>query len=161
MYASPDLTLLSDKHLKKYNVEKKTDDPLDAFRSIHFKKDTRTNSEKLQESVVEAGQETRSVNQVVKLVNIHLSEKVKKLEKLKEASKRFDEELNMFTKGIGEQQNQQSTQQTTPQPQNLGINESDMYAVTNDLVMIINKYGFEKLTMALDRIIAQNPQLGK
>lgn len=160
MYASPDLTLLSDKHLKKYNIEKKTDDPLDAFRSIHFQKDTRTNSKKLQESVVEAGQETRSVNQVVKLVNIHLSEKVKKLEKLKEASKRFDEELNMFTKGIDEQQNQQSAPPAA-QPQNQGVSESDMYAVTNDLVTIINKYGFQRLTMALDRIIAQNPQLGK
>jgi hypothetical protein len=153
---------LNDKHLKKYTTEKKSDDPLNAFRSIHFKKDVRTNSEKVQESVAEAGQETRSVNQVVKLVNIHLNEKVKKLERLKEESKRFDEELNMFTKGIGEQQSVPSVPPTGSQASgNPGISDADMYAVTNDLILIINKYGFEKLSVALDRIISQNPQLGK
>lgn len=152
---------MTEKHLKKY-VTDESDDPMNAFRSVHFKKDTKTKPDNLQNSVAEAGQETRSVNQVVKLVNLHINEKVKKLEKLKEASKRFDEELNMFTSGFNEQKSEQNnkvSQNTTPQQP--PANESDIYAVTNDLVVLINKYGFEKLSMALDKIISQNPQLNK
>jgi len=152
---------LADKHLKKYNTTE-SDDPLEAFRSIHFKKDPRTNSEKLQNSVAEAGQETRSVNQVVKLVNLHINEKVKKLEKLKEASKRFDEELNMFTGGMNEQEKTPDVRAAPSQNlQPAQNNESEINAVTNDLVGLINKYGFDKLSIALDKIISQNPQLNK
>src|SRR5574338_1579753 len=98
--------LLTDKHIKKDRTVPQSEDAFDAFRSLHFKTDTRTNTEKVQDSVVEAGHETRSVNQVVKMVNLSLSEKVKRLEKLKEDSKRFEDELNLF---MGNPNTQQST----------------------------------------------------
>ncbi|WP_268542543.1 hypothetical protein [Candidatus Nitrosotenuis cloacae] len=139
---------MSRRYLKKVDLPK-SEEPIDAFRSIHFKEDLRTNSEKVQDSVNEAGHETRSVNQVVKLVNLHLSEKVKRLEELKKASKRFDEELNMFTSGIGEEQ---------PTINNLPASD-DLAIITDQLSSMINKYGFEKLSSALDRILAQNPNL--
>lgn len=150
---------MADKHLKKHVIDQIDDDPFSAFRSVHFKKDLRTNSEKVQDGVMEAGQETRSVNQVVKLVNVHLSEKVKKLEKLKEASKRFDEELNMFTSGIGEQKNageQAPNSESKPVPAAI---EGDISAVSQDLLHLIHKYGFGKLSSALDNILSQNPDL--
>src|SRR5574338_1688837 len=98
--------LLTDKHIKKDRTVPQSEDAFDAFRSLHFKTDTRTNTEKVQDSVVEAGHETRSVNQVVKMVNLSLSEKVKRLEKLKEEAKRCDDELNLFMGSSPEKQNQ-------------------------------------------------------
>lgn len=148
MYGKYRCKILSRRYLKKVDIPK-SEEPIDAFRSIHFKEDLRTNSEKVQDSVNEAGHETRSVNQVVKLVNLHLSEKVKRLEELKKASKRFDEELNMFTSGIGEEQ---------PTINNLSASD-DLAIITDQLSSMINKYGFEKLSSALDRILAQNPNL--
>jgi hypothetical protein len=148
MYGKYRCKILSRRYLKKVDLPK-SEEPIDAFRSIHFKEDLRTNSEKVQDSVNEAGHETRSVNQVVKLVNLHLSEKVKRLEELKKASKRFDEELNMFTSGIGEEQ---------PTINNLPASD-DLAIITDQLSSMINKYGFEKLSSALDRILAQNPNL--
>lgn len=149
-----------DKHLKKHYIDKVDDDPLNAYRSVHFKKDQRTNSEKVQDGVVEAGQETRSVNQVVKLVNVHLSEKVKKLQKLKEDSKRFDEELNMFASNLHEQKNVSAEPQSKPDNKPGQVsNVTDVSEVSNDLLLLINKYGFGKLSTALDNILSQNPEL--
>lgn len=140
---------MTDKHLKK-EQQLGPDDPFDAFRSIHFKKDTRTNEEKVKDGVTEAGHETRSVNQVVKLVNMSLSEKVKRLERLKQESKRFDEELNMFTSGLDEKPI------SSPQYQNPPFVHSSesLQMVSNDLINLINKYGIDNLTAALDKILS-------
>lgn len=114
----------------------------------------------MQDGVVEAGQETRSVNQVVKLVNVHLSEKVKKLQKLKEDSKRFDEELNMFASNLHEQKNVSAEPQSKPDNKPGQVsNVTDVSEVSNDLLLLINKYGFGKLSTALDNILSQNPEL--
>jgi len=140
---------LADKQIKKektYDI----DDPFDAFRSIHFRVDNRTNEEKVKDSMTEAGHETRSVNQVVKLVNMSISEKVKKLEKLKQDSKRFDEELNMFTNGLNE--NPQSVSQSTPIAQN--FTETEIDTISKELVSLINKYGAKKLSVALDNVLS-------
>lgn len=149
MYGKLRCKIMSRRYLKKVDLPK-SEGPIDAFRSIHFKEDLRSNSEKVQDSVNEAGHETRSVNQVVKLVNLHLSEKVKRLEELKKASKRFDEELNMFTSGIGEEQ---------PTINSIPSSDDDISIISDQLSTMINKYGFEKLSNALDRILAQNPNL--
>ncbi|MDC8437638.1 MAG: hypothetical protein LV468_01400, partial [Candidatus Nitrosotenuis sp.] len=57
--------------------------------------------------------------------------------------------LNMFTSGIGEEQ---------PTINNLPASD-DLAVITDQLSAMINKYGFEKLSSALDRILAQNPSL--
>lgn len=140
---------MTDKHLKK-EQQLGPDDPFDAFRSIHFKKDTRTNEEKVKDGVTEAGHETRSVNQVVKLVNMSLSEKVKRLERLKQESKRFDEELNMFTSGLNENPSPSPPYQNPP----LTSSGESIQMVSNDLIHLINKYGIDNLTAALDKILS-------
>lgn len=140
---------MTDKHLKK-EQQLGPDDPFDAFRSIHFKKDTRTNEEKVKDGVTEAGHETRSVNQVVKLVNMSLSEKVKRLERLKQESKRFDEELNMFTSGLNENPSPSPPYQNPP----FTHSGESIQMVSNDLIHLINKYGIDNLTAALDKILS-------
>jgi len=125
-------------------------DPMDAFRSIGFKIDNRTNEEKVKDGVTEAGHETRSVNQVVKLVNISISEKVKKLEKLKADSKRFDEELNMFADGLSE-----SPKPTQSVPQNMQTSVQDeIDVISKELSDLISKYGAKKLLTALDKALS-------
>lgn len=141
--------MLTDKHLKK-EQQLGPDDPFDAFRSIHFKKDTRTIEEKVKDGVTEAGHETRSVNQVVKLVNMSLSEKVKRLERLKQESKRFDEELNMFTSGLNEKPDSSPPNQNPP----FTHSSESIQMVSNDLMNLINKYGIDNLTVALDKILS-------
>lgn len=140
-----------DRHIKKDKIDDSAD-PIDAFRSIHFRIDNRTNEEKVKDSVAEAGHETRSVNQVVKLVNMSISEKVKKLEKLKQDSKRFDDELNFFTSDLNEQ----------PKPNLQTVNhniqnsaESEIEAISNELTLLANKYGTKKLFIALDDVLSK------
>ena len=139
-----------DRHIKK-DKSLDSDDPIDAYRSIHFKIDNRTNEEKVKDTVAEAGHETRSVNQVVKLVNMSLSEKVKRLEKLKQDSKRFEEELNMFSANPNEKsefsQLDDSNVSKSPEP--------EVDTVSSDLLLLINKHGIQKLTIALDEILTQ------
>lgn len=140
-----------DRHIKKDKIYDSAD-PIDAFRSIHFKIDKRTNEEKVKDGVAEAGHETRSVNQVVKLVNMSISEKVKKLEKLKQDSKRFDEELNLFTSGLNEQP-KPSLQTVNHDAQNLA--ESEIDALSKELTLLINKHGAKKLFDALDDVLSK------
>lgn len=157
---------MADKHLRKDRSVPQSNDEFNAFRSLHFKTDNRTNAEKVQDSVVEAGHETRSVNQVVKLVNMSLSEKVKRLQQLKQESKRFDDELNMFTSSTNEQQPPQSpppatTQPTAAQPtpvQNVQASQntetSDVYAISSNLLSLISRYGLPKFSVALNGVLS-------
>jgi len=110
---------------------------MDAYRSVILRSGkTEHETKDIEETVAEAGHETRSVNQVVKLVNVHLSEKVKRLNELKAASKRFDDELNMFTNPI--QQEPASTVSELPanppqQPTPSAEPQNDSQAVLSDL----------------------------
>jgi hypothetical protein len=153
--------------LKKRHLEKMgnptSDDPMDAYRSVILRSGkSEPDTKDIEETVAEAGHETRSVNQVVKLVNIHLSEKVKRLNELKAASKRFDDELNMFTNPTPQEPNHTVSElPSNPVPQEpnrsaLGAFSNESQAVTNDLLILINKYGFEKLSQALDEILSKN-----
>jgi hypothetical protein len=152
--------------LKKRHLEKMgsptSDDPMDAYRSVILRSGkSESDSKDIEETVAEAGHETRSVNQVVKLVNIHLSEKVRRLNELKAASKRFDDELNMFANPIPQEPSAVSELPSSPAPQepNRVVSETspnETQAVTNDLLILINKYGFEKLSQALDTILSKN-----
>lgn len=151
--------------LKKRHLERIgnpiSDDPMDAYRSVILRSGKSEEEQKdIEETVAEAGHETRNVNQVVKLVNLHLSEKVKRLNEIKAASKRFDDELNMFTNPITQETNQSSElQNSTPQAPNKTIPEKpiiESQPVYNDLLDLINKYGFEQLSQALDAILSKN-----
>ena len=161
---------LADKYLKKDRTIPQSTDAFDAFRSLHFKVDQRSNAEKVKDSVAEAGHETRSVNQVVKMVNLSISEKVKRLEKLKEDSKRFDDELNLFMGSSNAQQSQvpatpsvpnpqtspQAAPQTvTPPVQNQAASPSELYFISRDLRSIINKYGLQKFSTALNGVLSE------
>lgn len=152
--------------MKKRHLEKIgnpiSDDPMDAYRNVILRSGKTEQEQKdIEETVAEAGHETRSVNQVVKLVNLHLSEKVKRLNEIKAASKRFDDELNMFTNPIAQEADHSSELQTNPAPQELRktLQEKpiiESQPVYNDLLDLINKYGFEQLSQALDAILSKN-----
>jgi hypothetical protein len=135
---------------------------MDAYRSVIIRSGkSEPETKDIQETVAEAGHETRSVNQVVKLVNLQLSEKVKRLNELKAASKRFDDELNMFTNPLQREPSQTVSElpsNVTPQPPTPVVSESqnESQEVSNDLLILINKYGFEKLSKALDEILSKN-----
>ncbi|MEM3076071.1 MAG: hypothetical protein QXW38_00435 [Candidatus Nitrosotenuis sp.] len=139
-----------------------SDDPMDAYRSVILRSGKIEQEQKdIEETVAEAGHETRSVNQVVKLVNLHLSEKVKRLNEIKAASKRFDDELNMFTNPITQEISRSSELQINPTPQEpsktLPTNPTiESQPVYNDLLDLINKYGFKQLSQALDAILSKN-----
>ncbi|MEM3135204.1 MAG: hypothetical protein QXW37_00585 [Candidatus Nitrosotenuis sp.] len=152
--------------MKKRHLEKIgnniSDDPMDAYRSVILRSGKIEQEQKdIEETVAEAGHETRSVNQVVKLVNLHLSEKVKRLNEIKAASKRFDDELNMFTNPITQETSRSSELQINPTPQEpsktLPTNPTiESQPVYNDLLDLINKYGFKQLSQALDAILSKN-----
>lgn len=135
---------------------------MDAYRSVILRSGKTGHEQKdIEETVAETGHETRNVNQVVKLVNIHLSEKVKRLNEIKAASKRFDDELNMFTNPTPQEPNQATELTTNPLPQEPShpapekptIESQPVYS---DLLVLINKYGFEQLSQALDAILSKN-----
>ena len=133
---------------------------MDAYRSVILRSGkTEHETKDIEETVAEAGHETRSVNQVVKLVNVHLSEKVKRLNELKAASKRFDDELNMFTNPIQQEPAHTVSELPANPPQQPAPSvepQNDSQAVLSDLSVLINKYGFEKLSKALDEILSKN-----
>ncbi|MEM3172329.1 MAG: hypothetical protein QXE82_02200 [Candidatus Nitrosotenuis sp.] len=152
--------------MKKRHLEKigspTSDDPMDAYRSIILRAGKQEEEQKdIEETVAEAGHETRSVNQVVKLVNLHLSEKVKRLNEIKAASKRFDDELNMFTNPVVQEADQPSELQTSPTAQEpsraaQASPNIESQPVYGDLLALINRYGFEQLSQALDAILSKN-----
>lgn len=134
-------------------------DPMDAYRSVILRSGkSAPESKDIKETVAEAGHETRSVNQVVKLVNIHLSEKVKRLNEIKAASKRFDDELNMFTNPAQQEQENTINESHKPQESISEPHSNESQAVLDDLSALINKYGFEKLSKALDEILTKNKE---
>lgn len=141
--------MLSDKRIQKDKTPV-DQEPMDAFRSIHFRKDTRSHSDKLYDSVADAGQETRSTNQIVKLVNLHLNERMKHLQKIKDASKKFDDEVNMFTSSAKEE--------NLPQSKSIP-GDTETQALSNELATLISKHGFKKLSDALELLLSQNPDL--
>ena len=119
-------------------------------RKLFFKDeyDTRDRSERVKEQFIEAGQDTRNANQFVKLVNAQLQKKVSQIEKIKEAQRKYEEEVNMFKSDtvIGQKESQIRN--------NVASNDVESALITRELSAMINKYGFEKLTKALDSIMA-------
>lgn len=136
---------MADRHLERRKYEQDID-PLDnPAREVYFRKDDRDNAEKVKDKVAEAGNDTRNANQYVKFVNAHLQDKVSKLERLKAEQRKFEQELDMF-----------KVEPSAPQPSQATENkarDSENILIVNDLSALINKYGFEKLSAALDSIL--------
>jgi len=119
-------------------------------RKLFFKEETdnRDHSERVKDQFIEAGQDTRNANQFVKLINAQLQKKVSQIEKIKEAQRKYEEEMNMFrTDTVIEQKEFQVKN-------NEVTNDVETALITRELSAMINKYGFEKLTKALDSIMA-------
>ncbi|HEY8110051.1 MAG: hypothetical protein ACHQW9_01940 [Nitrososphaerales archaeon] len=150
---------MAEKHIaKRDTVEKNiTNDDLEDIiesggtRKLFFKEelDTRDRSERVKDQFIEAGQDTRNTNQFVKLINAQLQKKVSQIEKIKEAQRKYEEEMNMFKTDTA------VVEQKEFQVRNNGAaNDIEAALITRELSAMINKYGFDKLTKALDAIMA-------
>lgn len=148
-----------EKHIAKRdapNEKKITNDDLEDIiesggtRRLFFKEelDTRDRSERVKDQFIEAGQDTRNANQFVKLVNAQLQKKVSQIEKIKEAQRKYEEEVNMFRTDTVVEQNEFQVRN------NEAVNDVESALITRELSAMINKYGFDKLTKALDAIMA-------
>lgn len=148
-----------EKHIAKRDVVEKniTNDDLEdviesgGTRKLFFKEelDKRDRSERVKDQFIEAGQDTRNANQFVKLVNAQLQKKVSQIEKIKEAQRKYEEEMNMFrtdTKVVEQREFQARNNEVS--------NDIEAALITRELSAMINKYGFDKLTKALDAIMA-------
>ncbi len=148
-----------EKHIAKRDVTEKniTNDDLEdviesgGTRKLFFKEelDKRDRSERVKDQFIEAGQDTRNANQFVKLVNAQLQKKVSQIEKIKEAQRKYEEEMNMFRTdtSVVEQREFEARK-------NEAVNDVEAAMITRELSAMINKYGFDKLTKALDSIMA-------
>ncbi|MEO9309278.1 MAG: hypothetical protein ABI337_03185 [Nitrososphaera sp.] len=117
-------------------------DPENPKRALSVQTDTRDHAEKVKEQFIEAREDTRNADQYMKFVNAHLQHKVSTLERIKEGQKKFEAELDMF--------------KVNPQTlENSSYNnaESEKALIVKELSILINKYGFEKLSDALDAIL--------
>jgi uncharacterized protein (DUF3084 family) len=139
------------KYLEKQNAPQNDEDPLGPmYRRLYFREeetDTRENSEKIKDKFAEAGNDTRNANQFVKFVNAHIQNKVTQLEKVKEAQRKFEQELNLF-----------NSQTDFSMPEQAKENEANS-DVENALIMrqlsaMINKYGIDKMSKALDQMMS-------
>lgn len=147
-----------EKHIAKRDVTEKnvTNDDLEDIiesggtRKLFFKEelDKRDRSERVKDQFIEAGQDTRNANQFVKLVNAQLQKKVSQIEKIKEAQRKYEEEMNMFRTDTP------VVEQSGFQARNEAANDVEAALITRELSAMINKYGFDKLTKALDAIMA-------
>ena len=150
---------MAEKHIAKRDTIEKhiTNDDLEDIiesggtRKLFFKEelDTRDRSERVKDQFIEAGQDTRNTNQFVKLINAQLQKKVSQIEKIKEAQRKYEEEMNMFKTdtAVVEQKEFQVRN-------NEAANDIEAALITRELSAMINKYGFDKLTKALDAIMA-------
>lgn len=117
-------------------------DPENPKRAVSVQSDTRNHAERVKDQIIETREDTRNADQYMRFVNAHLQHKVSTLEKIKEGQKKFEAELDMFK----------------VEPQTLGNDscnniEDEKALIVKELSALINKYGFEKLSDALDTIL--------
>ncbi|MEW6043510.1 MAG: hypothetical protein AB1608_04555 [Thermoproteota archaeon] len=115
-------------------------DPDAPRRAVNVQQDTRDHAERVKDQIDETREDTRNADQYMRFVNAHLQHKVSTLEKIKEVQKKFDDELNMFkTDPVTLEKNSNS--------------EIEKTIIVKELSALINRYGFEKLSDALDTIL--------
>ncbi|MFN3655084.1 MAG: hypothetical protein ACK4TO_07135 [Candidatus Nitrosotenuis sp.] len=117
-------------------------DPENPKRAVNVQSDTRNHAERVKDQIIETHEDTRNTDQYMRFVNAHLQHKVSTLEMIKEGQKKFETELDMFK----------------VEPQIFGNNsrnniEGEKALIVKELSTLINKYGFEKLSDALDTIL--------
>ena len=136
--------------MEKRDVDEDFDPLLDRPpRRLYFgydERDGKDASEKIQEGIDQAGKDTRNANQYVKLVNAHLQNKMSALEKIKEAQKKFEQEIDMFKMIEGPAEQKQSTSSQS--------NDAETVLIIRELSSMINKYGVDKISKALDQLFA-------
>ena len=143
---------MQDRHLERKEARKEYDPLLDKpERELFFQHEEReaekTSAEKARDKVVEAGNDTRNTNQYVKLVNAHIQNKVSTLQRIKEAQKKFEQEVDMFK--VNSEKDEQS--------QAMPAQSSDVeyLSIVRELSSMINKYGVEKISKALDQVLSK------
>jgi uncharacterized protein (DUF3084 family) len=119
-------------------------DPMETSpREVFIEEDARDTSERVKDQFTEAGNNTRNANQYVKLVNAHIKNKVSQLERLKEAQKKFEEELDLF----------KMDSKNDPIPAVSQTSDPESALIVRELTTMINKHGIEKISKALDQIL--------
>jgi len=121
-------------------------------RELYFENATeeiaKDSAEKVKDRFMEAGNDTRNTNQYVKLVNAHIQNKVSTLERIKQAQRKFEQEVDMF------KVNSQESDQDSEKPSQSVDVESVL--IIRELSTMINKYGIEKISNALDQILSKH-----
>jgi hypothetical protein len=137
--------------MEKREVDEDFDPLLDKPpRRLYFddNEDKRDRAEIVKDEIDQAGKDTRNANQYVKLVNAHLQNKMSALEKIKQAQKKFEQEVDMFKMG------DEVTEQKQPTPSQ--TNDAETVLIVRELSSMINKYGVEKISKALDQLFANH-----
>lgn len=143
---------MQDRHLERKEAKKEYDPLLDKpERELFFQREEReaekTSAEKARDKVVEAGNDTRNTNQYVKLVNAHIQNKVSTLQRIKEAQKKFEQEVDMFKVNSAAED----------QPQDMPVQpDVESVLIIRELSTMINNYGIEKISKALDQILSNH-----
>jgi len=139
------------RRMEKREVDEDFDPLLDKPpRRLYFddNEDKRDRAEIVKDEIDQAGKDTRNANQYVKLVNAHLQNKMSALEKIKQAQKKFEQEVDMFKMG------DEVTEQKQPTPSQ--TNDAETVLIVRELSSMINKYGVEKISKALDQLFANH-----
>ncbi|MEM2785042.1 MAG: hypothetical protein QXW37_00350 [Candidatus Nitrosotenuis sp.] len=111
-------------------------------REISVQSDTRDRAERVKDQIIETREDTRNADQYMRFVNAHLQHRVSTLAKIKESQKKFEAEIDLFKM----------------EPHVLEKNlhntvEDEKALIVKELSTLINKYGFDKLSDALDTIL--------
>jgi DNA-directed RNA polymerase beta' subunit len=141
---------LSQRRLEGKKIDENFDPLLDTpQRKVYFEegeKEEKDLAEKVKDKFVEAGNDTRNTNQYVKFINAHIQNKVSTLERIKEAQRKFEQEVDMFKADPEIQQDKAEVNQT---------NNVENTLIIRELSSMINKYGIEKISNALDQLFAK------
>jgi DNA-binding ferritin-like protein (Dps family) len=115
-------------------------------RTLSFRdnEESGDHADKVRDYVVEAGNDTRNTNQYVKFVNASIQDKTSKLQKIKEAQKRFEQEVDMFKTAFDQPKEQTDVTGT----------DVETAQIVRELSLIINRYGMEKITKALNQVFS-------
>jgi hypothetical protein len=135
---------------RRYLQRKETheiEDPLEnPARELSFQKGVKEDAEKPNYHLNDAGNDTRNTNQYVKLVNAHIQQKVSQLERIKEAQRKFEQEVDMF-------KNDPREVQQTQIVENNAI-DVETVQIVRELSAIINRYGSQKIIKTLDQLLS-------
>lgn len=112
------------------------------IRAVSVQTDTRNHAERVKDQIIETREDTKNADQYMKFVNAHLQHRVSTLERIKEGQRKFEAELDMFR----------------VDPQTLGNSQhsdaaNEKMVIVKELSALISRYGFEKLSEALDTIL--------